>query len=312
MNISFATRERAAEVETLIRPHIRRTPAIEIDGADFGFPGVTLCFKLELYQHSGSYKARGVFANLLLKKPGPEGVTAASGGNHGAAVAYAAGKLGIPVRIFVPETSSPAKVARIRSYGAEPVLVGERYQDAADACAAHAEKTGAINIKAFDAPETILGASSASAEFAAQCLEMDRVFVAVGGGGLISGASICLDEKSEIIGVEPEKAPCFHDALAAGKPVAAPVSGVAADSLGASRMGETTYPVAARRVRESLLVPDEEIIAAQKALWKTLQVVAEPGGAAAFAPLHSGAIKPQKGERIGVILCGANTTAVNF
>lgn len=312
MDTQFATRERAAEVEALIRPHVRRTPAIEIDGADFGLPGVTLCFKLELYQHSGSYKARGVFANLLLKKPGPEGVTAASGGNHGAAVAYAAGKLGIPAKIFVPETSSPAKVARIRRYGADPVLVGDRYQDAAEACAAHAEKTGALNIKAFDAPETVLGASSASAEFAAQCPDMARVFVSVGGGGLIAGASICLGDATEIVGVEPELAPCFHRALAAGKPVDAPVSGVAADSLGASRMGETTFAVASRRVRKSLLVTDDAIIAAQKALWAGLQVVVEPGAAAAFAPLHSGACKPEKGERIGVILCGANTTAVSF
>ncbi len=312
MNKTLATRERTAETARLISPHIRKTPVIEIDGADFGMPGVTLCFKLELYQHSGSFKARGVFANLMLNPPGPAGVTAASGGNHGAAVAYAAQKLGVKARIFVPEISSPAKVARIRRYGQDPVLIGDRYQAAAAACADYAASTGAANIKPFDAPQTILGAATASLEFAAQCPDLDTVFVSVGGGGLIAGASIGLDAATAIIGVEPALAPCFHDALAAGQPVDAPVGGVAADSLGATRIGETAFAVAKGRVANSQLVSDGAILAAQQALWDAMQVAVEPGAATAFAPLHSGAFIPKLGARIGVILCGANTDAVSF
>lgn len=312
MNADFATREKIAAVERLIRPHIRRTPVIEARGEEFGFPGVLLVFKLELCQHAGAFKARGAFANLLLRKPGPAGVAAASGGNHGAAVAFAAQQLGLKARIFVPATSSPAKIARIRRYNAALEIGGERYADAAAACADYASKTGALNIHPYDAPETILGAGTTGMEFDEQASTLDTVLVAVGGGGLVAGVSAWFRGGARVIGVEPELSPCLHRALAAGAPVDAPAGGLAGDSLGASRIGALAFAVAGPRIAGSVLVADEAIRAAQKALWATLQVAAEPGAAAPLAALLSGAYKPETGEVLGLVISGGNTTAVDF
>lgn len=312
MSADFATRERIAGTERLIRPHIRKTPVIDIDGGDFGHPGVRVTLKIEALQHAGSFKARGAFANLLLREISAAGVAAASGGNHGAAVAYAAMKLGRRARIFVPETSSPAKIARIRAYGADLVLRGARYQDAAEACADYADKSGALNIHPFDSPETILGAASLGVELESQAPDLDAILVAVGGGGLIAGVSASLDRHTAVIAVEPELSPCFSLALAAGRPVNAPAGGYAADSLGASKAGAISLTVAAPRIAASLLVSDAAILAAQKTLWSVAQLVAEPGAAAPLAALLSGAYKPAPGARIAIIVSGANTTAVSF
>ncbi|MEE2690227.1 MAG: threonine/serine dehydratase [Pseudomonadota bacterium] len=305
-------REKIAETERLIRPHIRRTPVVETAGEDFGVKGVALVFKLELLQHSGSYKARGAFANMLLRDVPKAGVAAASGGNHGAAVAYAANRLGVAAKIFVPEISSPAKIARIRSLGADLVIGGAVYADALRACEKHLETSGAMSLHAFDAPETMLGAGTMALELEQQSPGLDAILIAVGGGGLIGGSAAWHEDRTQLVGVEPENAPTLHEALKAGRPVDVKVSGVAADSLGASRIGAHNFPIIKDRVAASVLVADEAIVAAQKALWGRLRIAAEPGGAAALAALMSGAWKPEKGARVGVVICGGNTSAVRF
>ena len=306
------TRERIAETETLIRPHIRRTPVIEVAGEDFGLAGAALVFKLELLQHAGAFKARGAFANLLLREIPHAGVAAASGGNHGAAVAYAAMKLGHRATIFVPEICSPPKIARIRSYGADLVVSGARYADALAACEAHVAETGALNVHAYDATETILGAGSLAKELAEQAGSLDLILAPVGGGGLIAGLAGWHRGATRLVGVEPEAAPCLHRALAAGAPVDAPVGGIAADSLGAKRIGTLPFRLAQAHVAASVLVSDAAIAGAQRMLWERLQTAAEPGGATAFAALLAGAVGYEPGDRIGVVISGGNTVAVDF
>ena len=306
------TRGSIAAAEKIIRPHIRKTPVLEADGGDFGLDGVRLVLKLEFCQHAGSFKARGAFANLLLSTIPKAGVAAASGGNHGAAVAYAAMRLGIPAKIFVPEISSPAKIDRIRSYKADLVIGGARYADALEACEVYAAETGALNVHAYDSTLTMRGAGTLALELEDEAPGLDLLLVAVGGGGLIGGVAAFLDGRTKLIGVEPEQAPKLARALAAGKPVDAPVGGVAADSLGAKKIGATAWPIIKARVADAALVFDAAIVSAQKTLWETLRLVAEPGGAAAFAALLSGAVRPDKGARVGVVLSGGNTSAVNF
>lgn len=301
-----------SETEKVIRPHIRRTPIVEVSAKDFGLAWGTLVFKLELLQHSGSFKARGAFANLLLRKIPRAGVVAASGGNHGAAVAFAAQQLGIATRIFVPTVSSPEKIARIRSYGAELVVGGERYSDALAASEAWAEQSGALRIHAYDQVETLLGQGSVGVEFEEQFPKLDTLLVAVGGGGLIGGVAAWYAGQIRIVGVEPEAAPTLEHALRAGRPVDSPAGGIAADSLAPKRVGELMFPIARRFVDRVALVTDDSIRQAQLALWKTLRIVSEPGGAAAFAALLSGRYQPGPGERVGVLVCGGNTTAVDF
>jgi len=305
-------RENIAAVYERIRPHIRRTPILEIAGSDFGLPGVHLVFKLELLQHSGSFKARGAFTNLLLREVPPAGVVAASGGNHGAAVAFAAKKLGKPARIFVPTVCSSEKIERIRGYGADLVITGERYADALAASEAWAAESGALRIHAFDQAETLLGQGSVGLEFEEQFPQLDTLLVAVGGGGLIGGIAAWYSGRLKIIGVEPEAAPTLANALRAGHPVDSPAGGLAADSLAPKRVGEIMFPFAQAHVSSVCLVPDEAIVEAQETLWKVLRVATEPGGAAAFAPLLTGRYRPRPGERVGVLLCGGNTTAVDF
>lgn len=296
-------RARIVEIEKLIRPHVRRTPVIEAEG---------LTLKLELLQHAGSFKARGAFANLLTREVPPVGVVAASGGNHGAAVAYAAQKLGKPARIYVPTVSSPAKIERIRSYGAELVVTGERYADALAASEKWAAETGALQVHAFDQEAALLGQGTVGLEFEAQAPELDTLLVAVGGGGLIGGIAAWYEDRIRLIGVEPRLAPTLTRALEAGRPVDAEAGGIAADSLAPKRVGELMFPLAQKYVERVLLVEDAAIQAAQRHLWEALRIAAEPGGAAAYAGLVSGQYKPKSGERVGVLVCGGNTSAVDF
>jgi threonine dehydratase len=305
-------RGQIAATEKVIRPHIRRTPVIEMDGSEFGLDSFPLIFKLELLQHSGSFKARGAFANLLLRNIPPAGVVAASGGNHGAAVAYAASKLGIPARIFVPTVASQEKIERIRGYGAELVVTGALYAEALAASDEWAAKSGALKVHAYDQPETLLGQGSVGLEFEQQSPNLDSLLVAVGGGGLIGGVAAWYANRVKIVGVEPEAAPTLYNALLAGRPVDSPAGGIAADSLAPKQVGALMFPIAQEFISGVTLVTDDAIRQAQQALWKTLRIVAEPGGAAAFAALLSGRYKRQPNERVGVLVCGGNTAAVDF
>jgi len=298
--------------ERVIRSYIRRTPVIAVNGADFGLSDGPVDLKLELMQHAGSFKSRGAFTNLLTRQIPEAGVVAASGGNHGAAVAYAAMKLGIPARIFVPSISSPEKVNRIKRYGADLVVQGERYADALAASEQWLERSGALPVHAFDQAETMLGQGTVGLEFDDQAPELDTILVSVGGGGLIAGIAAWYESRIRVVGVEPEASPTLHKALQAGRPVDAEASGLAADSLAPRRVGERVFPIAQRHVDRVVLVTDEAIRNAQSALWDVLRVVAEPGGSAAFAALHSGAYRPQPDERVGVVISGGNTTAVDF
>jgi threonine dehydratase len=305
-------RERIAAVETIIRPHIRRTPVIEVAGGDFGLDSVRLTFKLELLQHSGSFKARGAFTNLLTREIPRAGVVAASGGNHGVAVAFAAMKLGVPAKIFVPTVASAEKIGRIRACGADLVVTGERYAEALAASEAWVSQSGALPVHAYDQVETMLGQGTVGLEFEEQAPDLDTLLVAVGGGGLIGGVAAWYSGRVKIVAVEPETAPTLAHALRAGRPVDSPAGGVAADSLAPKRVGELMFPIAQRYVSSVVLVPDEKIQQAQEALWKVLRVAAEPGGAASLAALLSGGYQPQPGERVAVLVCGGNTTAVDF
>ncbi len=306
------TQERIAATEPVIRPHIRRTPLVQADLADFGLPAAPVTFKLEMLQHSGSFKARGAFANLLLRPVPRAGVVAASGGNHGAAIAYAAQRLGIPATIFVPDITSPAKAERIRNYGSKLVIAGSRYADALAASEAHVAQTGALAVHAYDQAETLLGQGSVGLELEQDAPGIDTLLVAVGGGGLIGGIAAWYGGRTRIVAVEPEQSPTLHSAFEAGAPVDAQAGGIAADSLAPRRVGELMFPVARAHVERVVLVSDDAIRQAQAALWSHLRLVAEPGGAAAFAAVLSGRYRPSPKERVAVLVCGANTTAVNF
>lgn len=307
------SRDGIAAVYPAIARYVRRTPVAETDGADFGLGNLHLTFKLELLQRSGSFKARGAFSNLLTRELPAAGVAAASGGNHGAAVAYAAMRLGVPAHIFVPEVSSATKVARIRAYGAQLTIAGDRYADTIDACNAYAAKSGALAVHAFDQTETILGAGSLGLELEQQIPGLDTVLVPVGGGGLIAGiATWFAGTNVRVIGVEPDGAPTLTRALEAGAPVDAPANSIANDSLAPARVGEIVFPIARDRVDRVLLVSDAEIAAAQRALWHGLTVVTEPGGATAFAAILGGRYVPAAGERVAVLLSGGNSTAVSL
>jgi threonine dehydratase len=306
-------RDEIAATERLIRPHIRRTPTVAASGKDFGLDAFSLTFKLELLQYAGVFKTRGAFANLLGRNIPEAGVVAASGGNHGAAVAYAAMMLGIPARIFVPSISSPAKIARIRDYGAALVVGGDRYADALAASEAWAAQSGALPVHAFDQRETMAGQGTIGLELEEQAPGLDTLLVAVGGGGLIGGIAAWYGgRKLKVVGVEPEASPTLTRALAAGRPVDAEAGGIAADSLAPKRVGELVFPIARRHVDSVVLVEDAAIREAQERLWSTLRIVAEPGGAAACAALLSKRYRPARDERVGVLVSGGNTVAVDF
>jgi threonine dehydratase len=310
------TREQIAAAHRLIQPHIRRTPVVEVDSSDFGLaPSVRLSLKLELLQHTGSFKPRGAFTNLLQRTVPDAGVVAASGGNHGAAVAFAAMRVGIPAKIFVPTVASASKIQLIKDCGADVVVGGDRYADALTASELWVESSGAMPVHAYDQRETILGQSTIGTELEVQAPDLDSLLVAVGGGGLLGGIAAWYaesDRKPRLIGVEPDQAPTLTTALAAGRPVDAKAGGIAADSLAPRRVGELMFPLAQRHVERVLLVSDEAILRAQRELWRVLRIVTEPGGAAAFAALMSGQYQPERAERVGIVLCGGNTTAVSF
>ena len=306
------SRQAIEQTRTRIAPYVRVTPVLTTGAASLGGPAVPLTLKLELLQHAGSFKARGAFASLLLREVPPAGVVAASGGNHGVAVAYAASQLGVPAHIFVPTVSSPAKIDRIRRCGARLTVTGERYADALAASETFARSTNALQVHAFDQVETILGQGTLGLELAEQAPEVDTVLAAVGGGGHIAGIAAWYRGSVRVIGVEPRLAPTLYDALAAGEPVDAPMGSVAADSLAPKRVGTLTFPIAKAFVERVVLVDDDDILRAQAALWDAARIVAEPGGATALAALLSGAYTPAPGERVAAIVCGGNTTAVQF
>lgn len=272
-----------------------------------------MTLKLELLQHAGSFKPRGAFNRILSAETVPEaGVIAASGGNHGAAVAYAARALGLRAEIFVPDLASAAKRARIESLGATLVQGGATYSEALDASRARQAETGALEVHAFDHEAVLAGQGTVGREFEADAPELTHVLVAAGGGGLIGGMSAWYAGRTKLVAVEPANCPSLHDALAAGRPVPAPVSGVAADALGARQVGALMFPLAQLYVSEAVLVADDAILAAQRLLWDRLRLVVEAGGATALAALLSGAWVPPEGARVGVLICGANTDPAAF
>lgn len=295
-----------------IAPWIRRTPVVFVDGEDFGCAGLRIAFKLEFLQHAGSFKTRGAFNNLLTREVPPAGVAAASGGNHGAAVAFAAMKRRVPATIFVPTVASPAKLEQIRGYGARLEVGGDRYADALEASERWIARSGALAIHAYDQVETLQGQATVGLEYEEQAPDLDALLVAVGGGGLAGGIAAWYAGRIPVVGVEPEQAPTLTRALAAGEPVDSPAGGIAADSLAPRRVGALMFPIAQRYMAGTVLVSDEAIREAQRMLWKTLRIVAEPGGAAALAALASGAWKRPARGTVGVLLCGANTNAVEF
>jgi len=308
------TREDIRGTYETIRPYIRRTPVVQLDLGDLDpaageLPAITL--KLEQLQCAGSFKARGAFTNLLLRDVPPAGVVAASGGNHGVAVAYAAHRLGLPAKIFVPTVSAPAKIERIRQLGAELVVTGDRYADALAAAQAWVETSGAMSVHAFDQRETLLGQGTVGLELTAQADSpddggLDTVLVPVGGGGLIGGIAAWFAGSTRVIGVEPDGAPTLTRARAEGGPADAPAEGVAADALAPRRVGELVFPITQAYVEDVLLVSDSAILAAQRALWQAARIAAEPAASVGIAALLSGAYKPAAGERVAVVISGAN------
>jgi threonine dehydratase len=312
MTNTVINRDGIAAVERIIRPHIRRTPVLAVDSGDFGLTCGDITFKFELLQHGGSFKARGAFAQLLTREVPKAGVVAASGGNHGVAVAFAAMKLGVPAKIFVPSVASQEKKDRIRASGAALVIAGDRYADALAASEEWIAQSGAMVVHAYDQVETLLGQGTVGSEFEEQAPGLETLLVAVGGGGLIGGVAAWYGGRTKIVGVEPEAAPTLANAIRAGRPVDSEAGGIAADSLAPKRVGELMFPIAQKYVERVVLVSDEAIQEAQMELWKTLRIAAEPGGAAAFAALLSRRYEPAKGERVGVLVCGGNTTAVDF
>ena len=299
------TRDAITRAATRIAPHVRRTPVVDVTVEGVALP-VTL--KLELLQHAGSFKSRGAFNTLLQAEVGQGGVATASGGNHGAAVAYAARELGHKAKIFVPEISSPAKVARIASYGAEIVQQGANYSEALTLCEAWIAESGAASVHAYDAEATLEGQGTLARELEDQAPGIDTLLVAVGGGGLIGGIAAWYQSNVKVVGVEPVTCDTLHASLAAGARVPVKTSGLAADSLGATTVGRLMFDIAKDHITQVALVTDDDIRNAQRKLWREMQLVTEPGGAAAFAALLSGAYRPEKDERVGVVVCGANTS----
>ena len=292
-----------SEANVRIAPHIRRTPVVDVRAFDLGYP---VQLKLEQLQHTGSFKPRGAF-NTLLGQPVPSaGVVAASGGNHGAAVAHAASVLGHRARIYVPEMAGPAKIGLIERLGGDLRVVPGAYANALEQARVYEAETGAMQIHAYDASATVAGQGTCMAEWEAQGLEADTVLIAVGGGGLIAGALAWLDGRRKIVAVEPETSCALHAALRAGSPVDVDVSGIAANALGARRIGEICFGLAKAQGLQPTLVSDGVIAAAQAALWREMRLLVEPAGATALAALMSGAYQPEPGEKVAVLVCGGN------
>jgi threonine dehydratase len=303
------TRADVDEAASRIAGLVRRTPVIKVDGGTF--PG-QVWLKCEFMQHTGTFKARGAFNRVLACRERGElkedvGIVVASGGNAGLANAYAAARAGVPAHVFVPETAPAVKVKKLQESGAAVIQGGAEYAEAYDAAMAFAAETGAVYCHAYDQPEIGAGAGTVGSELLEQLGQVDTVLVAVGGGGLMAGIAAAVEGLAKVLGVEPANAPTLHSALAAGEPVDVAVSGIAADSLGARRVGRIGFDVAVRTGVQSVLVSDDDIVAARSLLWAEYRIVVEHGAAAAYAALTSGAYLPAEGERVAVILCGANT-----
>lgn len=303
--LALPTRADIEAAASRIRDHVRVTPIVSTR-----LPGIDaeVVLKLECLQYSGSFKPRGAFNRVLAQTRLPDsGVIAASGGNHGAAVAYVTRELGVRAEIFVPEIAAPAKIARLRDYGANLRIVGRNYAEALAASRLRRDETGALEVHAYDAFDVVAGQGTLAREFEQQAGALDSVLVAVGGGGLIGGIAAWQPAGVRIVAVEPERSQALHAALENGEPCDVDVSGVAADSLGARRIGTLAFALVRANAVDSVLVDDDAILQAQRLLWSELRVVAEPGGATALAALLSGAYRPRAGERVGVVICGANT-----
>jgi threonine dehydratase len=288
-----------------IAGRVRRTPVIDLEPGAFGVPA-RLSLKLELLQHTGSFKPRGTFNRMLAVDVPPAGVIAASGGNFGIAVAYAARELGHPAEVYVPQTSPATKIERLRSLGADVRVVPGYYPDALAACEARAANSGALFMHAFDQPEVVAGAGTIGAELDEQAPGASTVVVAVGGGGLIAGIAAWFAGRVRVVGVEPRRCPTLHAALAAGEPVDVEVGGIAADGLGAGRAGTIAFGIAQRFVDRVVLVDDDAIRDAQRRLWAEARIVAEPGAATALAGLTAGAYITKPDDHIVILVCGAN------
>ena len=307
MSTGRVTREEVSAAHDRIRPYVRRTPVLALDTGSLVDGSAEIILKLELLQHTGSFKARGAFSKLLASTVPEAGVIAASGGNFGRAVAYAAHTLGHQAEIFVPETSPATKINGIRDLGALVRVVPGYYAEAAAAMERRAAETGALLMHPFDQPEVVAGQGTVGIELTGQVPDMDTVLIAIGGGGLIAGIASWLEGGGvKVVGVEPEAAPSMTAALAAGEPVTTAVGGIAADSLGAARVGQIALETVMRDVADVVLVPDVAIRDTQIWLWRHCSLVAEPGGAAATAALLCGAYLPRPGERVAVLVCGAN------
>jgi threonine dehydratase len=300
--------ERAA---ARIANRVRTTPIFELEAGAWGSEA-SLIVKLEQLQHTGSFKVRGAFNRILSSQVPVAGVIAASGGNHGVAVAYVARSLGYHAEIFVPELCPRVKIERLKSYGASVRVIGTNYAEALEASEERTRKTGALSVHAYDQPEIIAGQGTLAREFASQVPDLDTVLVAVGGGGLIAGIAAWFAGSVRIIGVEPDRSASLYAALRAGHPVDVDVAGIAADSLGARRVGSFGFEIAQKYVERVITVNDEEIIAAQCALWNDARLIAEPGGATALAAILARRYRPASGERVGIIVCGSNTSLATF
>lgn len=295
-----------ADAADRIAPHVRQTPVVTLETTS-----ARVVCKLEMLQVSGTFKARGAFNALIAHRDagGDPRVAAASGGNHGIAVAYAARVLGFDADIFVPETVPAAKRRTLEALGARVHMAGQEYALAYEACVAHVAAQDALLCHAYDAPATIAGQGTVAREWQAQSPELDTVLVAVGGGGLVAGVAAWCAGAPRVIGVETVGCPTLDRALAGGGPVDVAVTGIAADSLGARRLGRFAYPILQRHLAGACLVSDDDVIHARRYAWEHLRVLLEPGGATALAALLGGAYRPARGERVGVLMCGANTEA---
>jgi threonine dehydratase len=305
-SLAMIGRYAIAAAAARIAGHVRHTPVIRLSSDELAL-GCPVTLKLELLQHTGSFKPRGAFNRLLSADLPGNGIIAASGGNHGAAVAYAARRLGARAEVFVPVATPAMKAARIAGYGARVVQTGETYADALAASRARQAETGALEVHAYDHPDVLAGQGTVGRELEHDAPELTHVLVATGGGGLIGGIAAWYAGSVQVVSVEPEACPTLHNALSAGHPVEAPVGGLAADSLGARQVGALMFPIAQTWVTDAVLVSDRAIAAAQRLIWDRLRLIAEPGGATALAALLSGAFTPPQGARIGVLVCGANT-----
>ncbi|MDQ3763758.1 MAG: threonine/serine dehydratase [Actinomycetota bacterium] len=309
--VSVVTRRDIEAAAGRISSRVRVTPVVDLEPGAFGVPA-RVSLKLELMQHTGSFKPRGAFNRVLSSGVPAAGLVAASGGNHGLAVAHVARELGVPAEVFVPTSSSAVKVSRLRHYGAQITVIGEYYADAYTASERRAAETGALVVHAYDQSEVVAGQGTVGAELDCQLPGLDTVLVAVGGGGLLGGIATWFNGQARVVAVEPERIPTLAAALDAGHPVDVKVGGIAADSLGARRIGEVGLWAAQDAHVQSVLVSDQAIVAARQRLWDEMRVAAEAGGATALAALTCGAYRPMPGERVAVIVCGGNTNPADL